>query len=307
MMENTEFRSIIDEILRSYSQIGGINHLNGNNLPSRESVQNIILLLKKILFPGYFSTLKLDETNLPYVIGQKILHARDELTNEIYKSITWHRKESENTAETAVASAEIRQHAYSIAVEFFKFVPELRKILKKDAIATYEGDPAAQSEPEIILAYPGFQAITVYRIAHFFYQKQVPLIPRLMTEIIHSETGIDIHPGAKIGHHFCIDHGTGVVVGETSEIGNHVKLYQGVTIGALSVTKSVAKKKRHPTIEDNVTIYARTTVLGGNTVIGKGSIIGGNVWLTHSVPPYSKIYLASDNRQVFITGEDIGD
>ncbi len=170
--------------------------------------------------------------------------------------------------------------------------------MKEDVKAIYEGDPAANSEHEIILSYPGFQAITVYRVAHFLHSAGLPLIPRMMTEIAHSKTGIDIHPGARIGHRFCIDHGTGVVIGETAVIGDDVKLYQGVTLGALSVPKTRTKEKRHPTIEDGVTIYAKTTILGGETVIGKNCIIGGNAWIVDSVPPNTKLYMTTDSRQV---------
>ena len=169
--------------------------------------------------------------------------------------------------------------------------------MKEDVTAIYNGDPAAKSEDEIILAYPSFYAITVYRLAHELYCLNVPLIPRMMTEHAHMKTGIDIHPGAKIGRHFCIDHGSSLVIGETAVIGDHVKLYQGVTLGALSLKGRETQGVRHPRLEDHVTVYARTTILGGETVIGAHSIIGGNVWLTASVPPHSKIYLTSDLQQ----------
>lgn len=180
-----------------------------------------------------------------------------------------------------------------IAERFFNSLPTICDKLENDVTAMYEGDPAAKSKGEVIRTYPGFYAIAAYRIAHELHIAGVQGIPRIITEHAHSNTGIDIHPGAKIGEHFCIDHGTGVVIGETSVIGNHVKIYQGVTLGALSVNKQDAEKKRHPTIEDNVVIYAGATILGGDTVIGKNSIIGGNVWLTRSVPPESKIYYQS--------------
>jgi serine O-acetyltransferase len=156
--------------------------------------------------------------------------------------------------------------------------------------ANFRGDPAAKSFEEVILSYPGFQAITVHRLAHYFWKAQVPLIPRMMSEMVHGSTGIDIHPGAEIGESFFIDHGTGVVIGETTVIGSNVKLYQGVTLGALSVKKEEGNRKRHPTIEDDVTIYSNATILGGETVIGRGSIIGGNVWITESVPPNTTVY-----------------
>lgn len=177
-----------------------------------------------------------------------------------------------------------------IAERFFNSLPAICDKLENDVTAMYEGDPAAKSRGEVVRTYPGFYAIAAYRIAHELYTAGVQGIPRIITEHAHSNTGIDIHPGARIGEHFCIDHGTGVVIGETSVIGNRVKIYQGVTLGALSVNKQDAEKKRHPTIEDNVVIYAGATILGGDTVIGRNSIIGGNVWLTRSVPPESKIY-----------------
>ncbi len=178
----------------------------------------------------------------------------------------------------------------TIAKTFFDGIPELYRLLNTDVQATVNGDPAAKSEFEVIRAYPGFYAISFYRLAHSLYQLGVPLIPRILTEYAHSQTGIDIHPGAQIGEYFHIDHGTGVVIGETCIIGRHVKLFQGVTLGALSVNKASANNKRHPTVEDNVVIYAGATILGGKTIIGNGSIIGGNVWLTKSLPPHSKVY-----------------
>jgi serine O-acetyltransferase len=177
-----------------------------------------------------------------------------------------------------------------VAHDFFESLPELYRILNNDIQATFDGDPAAKSEFEVIRAYPGFYAISFYRLAHSLYQLGVPLIPRILTEYAHSKTGIDIHPAAQIGEYFHIDHGTGVVIGETCVIGRHVKLFQGVTLGALSVSKQPVHKQRHPTVEDDVVIYAGATILGGRTVIGEGSIIGGNVWLTKSVPPFSKVY-----------------
>jgi len=177
-----------------------------------------------------------------------------------------------------------------IAKTFFAGLPELYRLLNTDIQATFAGDPAAKSEFEVIRAYPGFYAISFYRLAHSLYLLGVPLIPRILTEYAHSKTGIDIHPAAEINDHFHIDHGTGVVIGETCKIGRHVKLFQGVTLGALSVSKNPAHAQRHPTVEDHAVIYAGATILGGRTVIGEGSIIGGNVWLTKSVPPYSKVY-----------------
>ncbi len=284
----------VQAILRSYQDIGGINHLHGSNLPSRHGVSEILDLAVDLLFPGYFSRLDVDTRELEPVTRQKTQHLFSLLSQEVFKSLVWESRSGHSPEEVVDGFS---AKATTITEHFLAFFPELRQILKEDVIAIYEGDPAAKSEPEIILAYPGFYGVTVYRIAHFLYGQQVPLIPRMMTEICHSVSGIDIHPGAKIGRRFCIDHGTGVVIGETAVIGNNVKLYQGVTIGALSVTKASAAAKRHPTLEDNVTVYARTTILGGDTVIGQGSVIGGNVWLTKSVPPNSTIYLTPDLKQ----------
>ncbi len=186
--------------------------------------------------------------------------------------------------------------AGGIADLFFEQLPRVYHLLWQDAEAIFEGDPAAETLDEVISAYPGFYAIYAYRIAHIFYEAGVPIFPRLITEYAHYKTGVDIHPGAKIGHPFFIDHATGIVIGETTEIGNNVKIYQGVTLGALSVSKELSRKKRHPTIEDNVIIYSSATILGGDTVVGHDSIIGGNVWLTRSVPPNSIVYQTSEIR-----------
>jgi serine O-acetyltransferase len=177
-----------------------------------------------------------------------------------------------------------------LADDFFQALPDIHTRIEEDVTAMYEGDPAAKSRSEVVRTYPGFYAIAAYRMAHQLLKQGVKEIPRIITEHAHSKTGIDIHPGATIGRHFCIDHGTGVVIGETSVIGEHVKIYQGVTLGALSVNKEDASRKRHPTLEDHVVVYAGATILGGETVIGRNSVIGGNVWLTRSVPPLSKIY-----------------
>lgn len=192
----------------------------------------------------------------------------------------------------ACARADVR----GVSRRFFEELEQVYELCLEDSQAILMGDPAAVDSKEVIRTYPGFYAIAVYRIAHLLLKLEVPYIPRILTELVHSRTGIDIHPGAKIGRRFCIDHGTGIVIGETTEIGDDVKIYQGVTLGALSVNKEQAKQKRHPTIENEVVIYAEATILGGNTVIGRNSIIGGNVWLTESVPPHSKIYYSQKGQ-----------
>ena len=183
-----------------------------------------------------------------------------------------------------------RQSSVKLSKEFFDRVPKIYKLITEDIEAMYHGDPAAKSREEVIRSYPGFYAMAAYRVAHEMRNLDIEVIPRMITEHAHSLTGIDIHPGAEIGHSFCIDHGTGIVIGETTKIGDHVKIYQGVTLGALSVSKEDASKKRHPTIEDRVVIYSGATILGGNTIIGHDSVIGGNVWITRSMKPYSKVY-----------------
>lgn len=291
----TNQKNNIDAIMQSYAQLGGINHLEGENLPSRNQIIKTLNLLKEILFPGFFNPLSIDQNNLHYVIGQKVNELGQDLFIELLKSICLGCDIPKKCSKAQHAVCEKR--AANATNQLIASIPNLRKQLKTDANAIFQGDPAAKSESMVILAYPGFQAIAIYRIAHLLYKLDVPLIPRIMTEIAHSETGIDIHPGAQIEIGFCIDHGTGVVIGETAIIGRNVKIYQGVTIGALSVKKSI-KGKRHPTIEDNVTIYAHATILGGETTIGANSIIGGNVWLTESVKPNSKIYLSTKDRLI---------
>lgn len=278
-----EHDTLVSALLQSYDEIGGINPAEGERTPSRHCIYAILNHIKDLLFPGYFEPARITSQNRKALIGQKIDCLSKALVQEL-----------EKIADLPLSASHITQL-------FIAYLPLLRAQLKQDAVAHFEGDPAAKSEDEIILAYPGFQAITVHRIAHFFYQQGVPLIPRLMSEIVHSETGIDIHPGAQIGPRFCIDHGTGIVIGETAVIGTKVKLYQGVTLGALSVPKKNITGQRHPTLEDYVTVYSGTTILGGNTVIGRQTVIGGNVWITSSIPPHSKVYLSSDQRQIFKT------
>lgn len=200
----------------------------------------------------------------------------------------------EHLTESMILQVGVDVNAGTFRTAFIDFLPELRSSLAADAQAMFEGDPAAKSIDEVVITYPGFYAIAVFRIANFLLKKGMPTIPRIMTEWAHERTGIDIHPGAAIGLSFCIDHGTGTVIGETSIIGSNVKIYQGVTLGGISVSKDLADTKRHPTIEDRVVIYANATILGGTTVVGHDSVIGGNVWLTESVPPFSKVYTTSE-------------
>jgi serine O-acetyltransferase len=273
-------------ILNSYDQLGGINHIGGPNLPSRQISIDILQTLRSILFPGFYDREPVEETALFYLTGERMAWVRKTLTEEITKSLC-HDCRLHGRCEQLPECAD---KARDTADGLLRALPEIRARLHLDVQAAVDGDPAAQSESEVIVAYPGLAALTAHRIAHFLYMRDVPLLPRIMNEYIHHQTGIDIHPGATIGDYFFIDHGTGVVIGETTVIGNYVKIYQGVTLGALSVKKPLAREKRHPNIEDNVTIYAGATILGGNTVIGHDSVIGGNVWLIQSVPPFSRVY-----------------
>lgn len=255
-----------------------------HRLPNREVIIQIIEDLRRVMFPGYFGEENISSSLPEYFIGDTLTNVYDKLELQIKTAFSY--KNAANYSEEHIV-----QISRDICDHFFGRLPALQQLLLKDVEAGFEGDPAAKSREEVIASYPGLFAIYVYRIAHELYLKDVPFIPRIMTEYAHSHTGIDINSGAVIGEYFFIDHGTGVVIGETTEIGDNVKLYQGVTLGALS-TKSgqlLANVKRHPTIEDNVTIYSGTTVLGGSTVIGEGSVIGGNAFVTESVPPNTKV------------------
>jgi len=275
----------IDSLLETYDTDGMVNHSGGANLPSRASIEHILTGLDELIFPGFRENSELDHNNLRLITGEKVNRLARELIIETEKSLAF----SVRTGTLACGHRGCHAAAELLVGSFFEELPALRRILSLDMQANFQGDPAAKSFEEVILSYPGFEAITVYRLSHYFWKAQVPLIPRIMSELVHRRTGIDIHPGAEIGESFFIDHGTGVVIGETTVIGKNVKLYQGVTLGALSVKKEEGNRKRHPTIEDDVTVYSNATILGGETVIGKGSVIGGNVWITQSVPPGSKI------------------
>lgn len=289
----------IESLMKSYGEYGLVNHSGGINLPSREGMEVILHSLNEIVFPGYREQEELDHNNLRLITGERVNRLARTLIREVEKSIGFALRQSANTAPAEYGGAHggCRAAAELVVEEFFEELPSIRGLLALDLEAAFRGDPAAKSPDEVILSYPGFEAITVYRIAHFFWTRQAPLIPRMMSEIVHSRTGIDIHPGAEIGESFFIDHGTGLVIGETAVIGKNVKIYQGVTLGALSVKKEQGSRKRHPTIEDDVTIYANAVILGGETVIGRGSVIGGGVWITESVPSGSKIYLDGKSRR----------
>ena len=274
--------SLVDGILNSYDTYGLVNRNDSENFPNRQTVVSILQDIQSIIFPGFRTAEDIDPINIRYITGQRVNSVISKLTKEIQKALIYTVSKKEGNTGN-VENSHCFQLAEQVSIALMEEIPELRRKIKLDTIASYNGDPAAKSLEEVILSYPGLEAIAVHRVAHFLYKNGVPIIPRIMSEHIHGKTGIDIHPGATIGESFCIDHGTGVVIGETCLIGNNVKLYQGVTLGALSVKKSLQEKKRHPTIEDDVTIYAGATILGGNTVIGKGCTIGGNTWVTKSV------------------------
>jgi serine O-acetyltransferase len=284
----------IDKLLDSYQDYGLVNHSGGANLPSKESVEDIVRGLEELIFPGFRENQSLDHNNLRLITGEKVNHLARELIREVEKSLAF----SARAGNFKCGGGGCHAAAELIVENFFEELPAIRIALSLDMKAAFRGDPAAKSFEEVILSYPGFGAITVYRLARFFWQAGVPLIPRMMSELVHGRTGIDIHPGAGIGESFFIDHGTGVVIGETTLIGRNVKLYQGVTLGALSVKKEEGNRKRHPTIEDDVTIYSNATILGGGTVIGRGSTIGGNVWLISSVAPDTTVYTKAGEQTI---------
>jgi serine O-acetyltransferase len=265
-------------------------HVDAELIPSSEKVVDVIQRARRLLFPGYFDGQVLDANRIEYAVGMEVTELFESLSQLIALSIR------HDCQRYQLVCTHCQERGQEEAVRFLEALPEIREVLTTDVQAAYDGDPAARTIDEVVISYPGALAVTVHRIAHQLWQQQVPLVPRMMSEYAHSITGIDIHPGATIGPSFFIDHGTGVVIGETTSIGKRVRLYQGVTLGALSLPKEEVNRlrgtKRHPTIEDDVTIYSGATVLGGETVIGEGSVIGGNVWITQSVPPGTKVFLA---------------
>ena len=284
---------LTNQLVASYARVGGINHLDGKNLPSKRAIHLITVDLLRLLFPGYFDEKPLHSAEIKVETATLMASVLERLEDEIYKILTYHPPEE-------LRKKDLRPAAHELTLEFLAKLPHIRELLCTDTDAAYNGDPAALSREEIIVAYPCIEAIAVQRLAHELYEKGVPSIPRIMTEWAHGRTGIDLHPGAKIGSHFFIDHGTGAVIGETAEIGNHVKLYQGVGLIARSLSggQALHGKKRHPTVEDKVTIYANATIVGGETRIGAGSTIGANVLLMQSVPANSLVLPEEVNVKV---------
>ena len=289
-------------LVESYSRGGvKIHHLDRRPLPSRSESVAVLDALHELLFPGYAGAQGLTEASVRLHVESRVAWLNETLTEQIGRAVN-HGQRLEDACPVT------EHHATECAEEFLARLPRVREVLATDVKAAYDGDPAAVCYDEIIFSYPGLYAIMTYRLAHELHELNVPLIPRIMTEHAHSRTGVDIHPGTRIGPGFFIDHGTGVVVGGTAVIGANVKLYQGVTLGAFSFDKDstgqlVRHTKRHPTIEDDVVIYAGATILGGDTIIGRGSVIGGNVWLTHSVPPGTRVLQDSPKLRI-ITAEE---
>ena len=284
---NAIFKQLVSNITTSYHENPIIENIKGKHPINKSSVIEIIDKLQILTFPGYFGQKRLNADTLEYSVGELLEDLAYNLKNQISHAFYPDDESVESTD----------KKAEEIAFNFLNKVPQVRQVLATDVAAFYDGDPAAHNTDEVILSYPGFYALTVNRLAHELYLMDVPMIPRMMTEHAHSLTGIDINPGATIGHHFFMDHGTGIVVGETTVIGNHVKIYQGVTLGALSLRggQSLKGTKRHPTIEDHVTIYAGASILGGETVIGEGVVIGSNAFIVNSVDEGTKVSIKEPN------------
>jgi serine O-acetyltransferase len=289
----SDLEAAIDGVVASYDGPEEINNLESAALPNRRAIIDAYNHLLPALYMGFYSTRALDRHNLRYSISETLYPAYEQLVEQIQCAVTY---------EERMGRREHRDVNWSeeVVLDLFRKLPSLRRCLNGDVLAAYDGDPGVQSIEEVVFSVPGLRAITAHRVAHVLYQQGVPMVPRILAEYAHGETGIDIHAGATIGDRFFIDHGTGVVIGETTIVGNDVKLYQSVTLGALSISRAQRTKdgvavKRHPTIEDGVTIYSGAKILGGSTVIGRGSVIGANVWLMESVPPETRI-MGRDDR-----------
>jgi serine O-acetyltransferase len=284
---------LAERLMESYARGGGINHVDGKNLPSKHAIADITVDLLRLLFPGFFDEKPIHSSEIDAITIALLETVLERLENEIGKSL-------EYAPPAGFEHLDLPDMAHTLTLKFLGNLPRVRELLRTDTEAAYNGDPAAFSKEEVIVAYPFIEAIAVQRLAHELYLDHIPLIPRIMTEWAHARTGMDLHPGATIGTHFFVDHCTGTVVGETTVIGNHVKMYQGVGLVAKSLAAGQALRgqKRHPTIEDHVTVYAGATIMGGDTVIGAGSTIGASVFLTTSVPPNSLVVLEATNVRI---------
>jgi len=284
--------NLVEGIMENYERYGGINHLEGKDLPSKQVVIDVLQDIFSILFPGYLRKVEMTKTNTRNILGDTLHSNYVRLVGEVERSLKYIcRKIEKCPVDVCFGRAKV------VVKEFLEKIPEIRILLKGDIQAAYDGDPAAKSIDEVILSYPCVLAIATYRMAHELYTRGIPLVPRIMSEYAHSVTGIDIHPGAKIGKNFFIDHGTGVVIGETAKIGDNVKIYQAVTLGALSFPKDekgqvVKGRRRHPTVGNNVVIYSGATLLGEKAIIGDDAVIGGNVWITSSIPSGTTVTIA---------------
>ena len=301
--QQRELGSLVDALLHAYRQDARGHHINRRFLPSRDEILDILQLLLQLIYPGYYGRQGLTDENIGYHVGGLLTTLRDKLVRQVEQCIQ-HQSETDHVDCGMPCDVKARE----VANAFLAKLPAMRAQLLDDVQAAFDGDPAATNLDEVILSYPGLLAVTVYRIAHELYKMGVPLMPRIMTEWAHATTGADIHPGARIGRSFFIDHATGVVVGETTDIGEHVKLDQGVTLGALSHPRDehgrvIRDTKRHPTVQDGVTVYANATVLGGATVLGEGSIVGGSVFLTDSVPGGSRVAIKTPDLHVMVPKE----
>ncbi|MDO4344360.1 MAG: serine acetyltransferase [Eubacteriales bacterium] len=296
--QEAKMGQLVASLLDSYEEHAVICNIDSDNRLNRQMIIEILEMVRQVLFPGYFVEKKLKGATIRYHVGELLENIDYELTKQVEKALNY---AEENKA---ASYEEKRKKAEDIVQQFLTRLPWLREILAKDVQAAYDGDPAAFNTDEIIFSYPGVFAITVNRIAHELHILGVPMIPRIMTEYAHNLTGIDIHPGATIGEYFFIDHGTGVVVGETTVIGKNVKIYQGVTLGALSTRggQSLRNVKRHPTLKDNVTVYSGASILGGATVIGEGAVIGSNAFITSSVPDHTKVSIKNPELKFNVRG-----
>ena len=297
---------LTSRIVQTYSEVSTINHLGHCPLPNYEVIIAACEDLKEILYPGFRRREGLHLGNVGYHVGELVDGLHDKLTTQIGRAL----RHDAGASEMCNDQQDFEALGQAKAIQFLEQLPELRKTLALDVQAAFDGDPAVRNHDEVIFCYPGLEAMTIYRLAHILYELGIPFIPRMMTEWAHSRTGIDIHPGAKIGQYFFIDHGTGVVIGETCEIGDRVKLYQGVTLGVLSFATDgdgnlVRGLKRHPTIGDRVIVYANATILGGATVIGHDCVIGSNVWLTRSVDPHTTVVLEKPRLRIRAEFEDL--
>jgi len=300
-----ELPGIISRILDSLEAVDSPDHVGFPMIPSQDSLVRLLDAYLTILMPGYFGNQSVDTNSVGYYLGGKVDEFYTILSEQAMKCFI---HECEGPGKPNCRDCE--KKGGETALEILRAIPALRSKLAQDILAAYNGDPAAKNNEEIIFCYPGVRAVTIYRLGHALLHLGIPILPRMITEYAHSLTGCDIHPGAKIGEHFFIDHATGVVIGETTIIGDRVRLYQGVTLGGANFEvdedgRLIRDHKRHPTIEDDCVIYAGATILGGKTVVGRGSIIGGNVWLTHSVPPHTKVTLSTQEQRIIPLNEEM--